>query len=208
MVRVESDELAETTQFFHDLRQCVAAGRLLSEPAEDVAEGLHERLKTLQAVFEEIECLIGQAVDDRVQSARVDLVWIVEECVRIARLASAVPIETQYADRARACGDPVMLRRAVANVLDNAARAAGAGGRVRVVVREHAEESCVEVADDGAGFARISSVSGQGMSVVDAAVRGAGGWLEIASGPGPGTTVRLRLPAPREGSGHEARPGR
>lgn len=199
MSRVDSDERAETTQLFHDLRQCIAAGRMLAEPADDDEADLHERLKAVQGVFEEIEGLIGQAEDDRLQSARVDLVWIVDECVRIARLASTVPIETQYAHRARACGDPVMLRRAVANVLDNAARAAGTGGRVRVAVREHGEESCVEVADDGVGFARIGSVSGQGMSVVDAAVRGAGGRLEIASGPGPGTTVRLRLPAPRGG---------
>lgn len=199
MQHVQDPPRPEMTRFFHDLRQSVAAGRILADSVEGREAELRERLATLQAVLEEIDGLVVQAQEQCLGTARLELVPLVDECVRVARLAYTVPIQTQYAADARVCGDPVMLRRAVANVLNNAARAAGAGGRVAVAVRDHGEESCIEVADDGPGFARISSVSGQGMSVVDAAVRAAGGSLEIASGPGPGTTVRLHLPTPREG---------
>jgi signal transduction histidine kinase len=51
------------------------------------------------------------------------------------------------------------------------------------------------VADEGAGFGRISAGTGQGLHVVDSAVRASRGRLVISSGPGPGTTVRLTLPS-------------
>ncbi len=87
-----------------------------------------------------------------------------------------------------------LLRRAVLNVLNNGARAAGVGGRVRVEVGRHGNDAWLEVSDDGAGFGRIPAVSGIGMGVIEAAARSAGGSLEIYSGPTPGTRVRLRLP--------------
>jgi signal transduction histidine kinase len=66
-------------------------------------------------------------------------------------------------------------------------------------VRRAAGGAVVEVTDDGDGFGRIPSVSGQGMSIVDQALRTCHGRLEITSGPGPGTTVRMLIPTPRDG---------
>jgi signal transduction histidine kinase len=193
----ERSGAGELTRFFHDLRHYVATARLLADQVHGDESALRERLAAIRAVLDECDDLVDQVVEGRLHTARLDLVSLVDQCVRIVQLSSRVPIDTAYAERAGAYGDAVLLRRAVTNVLDNAARAAGSSGRVRVQVRQSPGESWVEVADDGPGFARISSVSGHGMSVVDAAVRAAGGRLEIASGPGPGTTVRLRLPAQR-----------
>jgi len=52
----------------------------------------------------------------------------------------------------------------------------------------------VEVTDDGHGFGQIESGSGHGLSIVSAAVRASNGRLEISSGPGPGTRVRIVMP--------------
>jgi signal transduction histidine kinase len=132
----------------------------------------------------------------------VDLVELVDECVSYVRMTHDVPLHVSADGPVEALVDPVMLRRAVNNVLDNATRAAGATGRVRVRVDRLRTQAIVEVTDDGDGFGRIPSISGQGMSVVDQALRACHGRLEISSGPGPGTTVRLLIPS--QGNGREA----
>jgi signal transduction histidine kinase len=94
-----------------------------------------------------------------------------------------------------AFGDKALLRRAISNILDNASRAAGTAGRVRVCVGVDGADAYVEISDDGAGFGGITHGTGHGLQLVAAAVRASRGRLEISSGPGPGTTVRLLLPA-------------
>jgi signal transduction histidine kinase len=84
-------------------------------------------------------------------------------------------------------------------VLDNATRAAGGAGHIWVALRTGHDVAMLEVTDDGPGFARIPSVSGHGMAIVYEAMRACQGRLEIASGPGPGTTVRMLIPVLTEG---------
>ena len=59
-------------------------------------------------------------------------------------------------------------------------------------------QAVVEVSDDGPGFGRIEHGTGQGLSVISSAVRACDGRLEITSGPGPGTAVRVTLPRHRD----------
>jgi signal transduction histidine kinase len=187
----------DASAFFHDLRQCVATGLLLSQvtDAEDLENEAQVRLATIHRVFEQIRGLINaEAGDSGPRWSRLDLAEIVDECVRIARFTPEVKIDATLAEGAAAYGDPVLLRRAVTNLLDNAARATGSSGHVHVVVSENTGGSSVEVTDDGVGFGRAPRGSGQGLAVVAAAVDACHGRLEIASGPGRGTTVRLTLP--------------
>jgi len=183
--------------FFHDLRQCVATGLLLSQvtDAEDLENEAQVRLATIHRVFEQIRGLINsEDGEPGPRWTKLDLAEIVDECVRIARFRPEIEIEATLTKGAAAYGDPVLLRRAVTNLLDNAARATGATGHVSVVVSETSSGSSVEVTDDGVGFGRTPRGSGQGLGVVAAAVRACRGRLDITSGPGPGTTVRLTLP--------------
>jgi signal transduction histidine kinase len=185
------------TGFLHDLRQCVATGLLLSQvtDAEDLENEAQVRLATIRRVFEQIRGLINaEDGDPEPRWTKLDLAEIVDECVRIARFTPEVKFEATLAKGAVAYGDPVLLRRAVTNLLDNAARAAGPTGHVSVVLSETRSGSALEVSDDGVGFGRAPRGSGQGLAVVAAAVRACRGRLEIVSGPGPGTTVRLVLP--------------
>jgi signal transduction histidine kinase len=179
--------------FLHDLRQCVATGLLLSEDARE--NEARVRLATLHRVFEQIRSLINAEVDEPgPRWTKLDLPEIVGECVRLALVTPELEIDASLPTSAAAYGDPVLLRRAISNILDNAARAAGPAGRIRVAVFEAGAESTVEITDDGVGFGRAPRGSGQGMFVVASAVRACRGRLEIVSGPAPGTTVRLVLP--------------
>jgi len=187
-------------RFCHDLRQHVASGLLLSQMVEDgdLENEAHVRLATIHKLFDDMKHLINAEVGTPgPRHVEVDLNEMVGDCVRIARARPNLEIETRFAPSATAYGDPTLLRRAVSNVLDNAARAAGERGRVTVVVRESGESgdtSIIEVTDDGVGFGCAPRGSGHGMSVVALALHACHGRLEIVSGPAPGTTVRLVMP--------------
>lgn len=194
------DDGTETAGLCHDLRQYVAAGLVLADqrsaPWKDVE--FDRRLATIAQVLEDMNGLLEDYSSGLHRAVPVDLAVMVEECVELAKLMSTVPIDLGTGPGpVHAKAAPALLRRAVLNVLTNATRAAGVGGRVTVTTRRVGEHALIEVNDDGAGFGRIPAVNGYGMSVVEAAVRAAHGRLEIHSGPGPGTCVRLRLPRPR-----------
>lgn len=188
------------TRLCHDLRQYVAAGSLVSQgPAiEEMPAPARERFDTLSRIFRHIsEMLAAELGHEEPRAVPVDLVGLVDECVRVLGVMDRLPVTTQVSRPAFGLVDPVLLRRAVSNVLDNAVRAAGSRGRVSIRIGSSGVQSYIEVADDGLGFGRIAAGHGQGMAVVGNAVGGCGGRLEIASGPGPGTTVRMIIPAPQ-----------
>lgn len=196
---IEQDESA-LVQLRHDLRQYVAAGVLLTlQPGDELLEPeIRSRLRRINQLFSRMRELTdtppaAEAPPER--TPPVDLVELVDECVSVTRLRRDVPLDLSGDRRVEAAVDPVMIRRAVNNVLDNATRAAGEGGQVRVGVHRLPGQAVVEVTDDGNGFGRIPSVSGHGMSIVDQALRSCHGRLEISSGPGPGTTVRMLIPS-------------
>jgi len=184
----------------HDLRQYVAAGRLLSQMSGDekLDDETYGRLATIRQVFGHIRDLITMELDGvATEDGVVDLGDLVADCVRIVDYTHKTTIETDLAASVTAHVNPVMLRRAVINVLDNATRAAGAGGRVCAAVWLDGDECAIEVTDDGMGFGRIPAGTGHGMSAVDLAMRSCHGRFEIASGPEAGTRVRLWIPSSR-----------
>jgi signal transduction histidine kinase len=190
----------ELEQLRHDLKQYVAVGVLLTQVTneESLDADVRERFERLSQVFLRMEELTRSPLRSTADGWLVDLVDLVDECVSFARMTHDVPLDVSSTRPIRAVCDPVLLRRAVSNVLDNATRAAGRGGTVRVRVDSLPGEALVEVRDDGNGFGRIPSVSGHGMSIVDQALRACQGSLQIISGPGPGTIVRMHIPVEPE----------
>lgn len=195
-----SEPNSEINQLKHDLRQYVAAGVLLTQlPGDEfLDEAVRERLQRLLGLFRGLGELTTPTVSSSHRGWIIDLVQLVDECVTFVRSTHTVPLDVRADGPAEVYGDPVMLKRAVTNVLDNATRAAGHSGRVTVRVHTLPGESLVEVSDNGAGFGQMSSVTGQGLSIVDKALRACHGRLEITSGPGPGTTVRMTIPVQRD----------
>ena len=193
----QGDETAELIRFCHDLRQYVSAGLLLSEMPADEALGdeIRDRMGLLHQQFSHIAELIATVSGDLTpRSWPLDLVEIAEECLKVVQLTQRVTVRVKASGSAVGYGDPMLVRRALLNVLDNAARAVGPDGTVTVSVGGDDDSAWVEVADDGIGFGQIASGTGHGLAIVHAAMSASQGRLEIGSGPGPGTQVRMVFP--------------
>ena len=110
--------------------------------------------------------------------------------------------------------DPVLLRRALDNLLDNAGKYSEPGSTVRLRARRTAEGLAVEVADEGIGIdpgdlphlftpffrsdrsrARRTGGVGLGLALARRIVVAHGGTLTLESQPGTGTTARVLVPA-------------
>ena len=110
--------------------------------------------------------------------------------------------------------EPVLLRRALSNLLSNALRHTPTGGTVAVFAEEDpAHGLCLEVADTGCGipaehlpyvFDRLYRVdharssagdgAGLGLSIVQSIMALRGGSASVRSEPGGGTTISLLFP--------------
>ena len=106
-------------------------------------------------------------------------------------------------------GDPERLRQVFCNLLDNADKHGGSGGRVEVSVGREEDEVVIRIRDHGPGvpedelpfikykFYKGSSKargSGIGLAVCDEIINSHNGTLDIGNAPGGGCVSIIRLP--------------
>jgi len=143
-----------------------------------------------------LERLDARAALDRIRERFVD---------RAAEHGRRLYVEAP--DRLTLCADPLRLRQALGNLLDNALR--HGEGDIAIVARPADPGVEVEVSDRGAGFgaamheraferftrgdeARVRGGAGLGLAIVRAVADAHGGSAAIV--PGAGATVRVWLP--------------
>ena len=114
-------------------------------------------------------------------------------------------------------GDPDALRRAVANLVNNAVRVSPQSGRVTIRSGADPGGAWLEVVDEGPGIpveeqaqvferfwradesrSRASGGSGLGLAIVRQIVENHGGAITVRSEPGRGARFTIRLPAVAE----------
>jgi signal transduction histidine kinase len=86
-----------------------------------------------------------------------------------------------------------VLFRVVQEAMTNVARHANAQ-RVSVVVERHDGHAIAVVEDDGVGFDHFSAAGRFGLIGMRERIMLAGGWLDVESEAGRGTTVIARVP--------------
>jgi signal transduction histidine kinase len=139
-----------------------------------------------------------------------DLAAMLEEVVERARESAPPRIEIRLDARGaprRFWGDGVLLRQAMANLINNAEQAMPGGGRITVTAEPRGDQMTIAVGDQGIGIpeelqARVFDVyfttkdqgSGIGLAVVRQVVQLHRGQVRLCSKPGEGTHIALELP--------------
>jgi two-component system OmpR family sensor kinase len=208
----------------HELRTPLARIRVALELAAEDPIAAKDVLADVGADLDEIDHLIN----DILTTARLD-----SEHVRLDREPTSVTELIDRAarrfisrhpgrrlerpgdgrgDRALQC-DPVLLRRALDNLLDNAAKYSDVGTPVTLAVEPNGSSLAFEIVDRGIGMspteldraftpfwradgsrARKSGGVGLGLALARRIARAHGGDVTLASRPGQGTTARLEVP--------------
>ena len=176
----------------------------------DAAAGRMDRL--IEDLLRLARADSGQLTLDRRTVQIRQVLQSAQEAVVCRKPEVSVGIEVAEEDLTL-CGDPHHLERLFVNLLDNALRHTPPGGTITMRARGENEDVVVTVADTGEGippehlpyvcerFYRVDSArarsdggTGLGLAICKSIAEAHGGTLEIASLPGQGTTVTVRLP--------------
>jgi signal transduction histidine kinase len=204
----------------HELRTPLARIRVALELAAEDPVAAKDVLADVGCDLDEID----QLIEDILTTARLDAERaITRQPVRIGELTEraakrftarhpsrALEKTIDAGDREIEC-DPVLLRRALDNLLDNAAKYSDAP--VKLEVHPNGKAVAFEVIDKGVGMsaeelaragtpfwradgsrARKTGGVGLGLALARRIARAHGGDITLASVPGRGTTARLEIP--------------
>ena len=228
LVRSEKEFLANVS---HELRTPLARVRVAVEIAQEGDDAkARAQLEGIAADLAELERLVG----DVLIAARIDLgsgqaalasaarkkSISGEELIRMAesRFRGAHPDRVLSVELSGPLptiqADPVLLRRALDNLLDNASAYSDADTPIVLAARTDNRALVIEVQDRGIGIApedlaqlftpffradrsrdRHTGGVGLGLLLANRIVEAHAGSLDVSSRPGAGTTVRIRVPA-------------
>ncbi len=208
----------------HELRTPLTAIKGWSETLQQVdgdPELTQKGLEVIAAEAERLSGIVEELLDfSRMQGGRmklnfdrVDVPAELQEAVFLFRdRARRAGVSLQYVESANLppiTADRDRLKQVFINVIDNAIKYSDAGGRVRIEAAVMHEYVQVVISDSGIGIApedlpnvkskfykadKTRPGSGIGLALADEIVRRHGGWLDIDSTLGVGTTVSVMLP--------------
>ncbi|WP_225768985.1 ATP-binding protein [Inquilinus sp. Marseille-Q2685] len=210
LARLIADQTQALAAVSHDLRTPIGRLRLRTDLMED-----RPLQAEMQADLDEMEQMVGSVLaylkgdTDPEPPRAVDLVALLTTLVDDAADAGQ---DAAYRgpDRAVLQARPLALKRAFANLIDNAVTY---GGSARVVLRCSETEITVAIADDGPGIpepdlirvlepfqriegsrSRATGGVGLGLAIALQAVEREGGRLSLVNRPGGGLTAEVTLP--------------
>lgn len=210
----------------HELRTPVTLLRTRAEVAMGQERVAERDAETLRAVGREAERL-GAIVGDLLTLARADAgerpaaakrVYLDDEAagavesIRPLAERAAVTLEVGSFEEAPVTGDPVLLRRLLVILLENAVKFTPTGGRVLLDIAAENGQRSVVITDTGIGIpsedlprvferfyrgetARATEGAGLGLAIARWIADMHGARIDIRSAPGQGTRVEVSFPA-------------
>ncbi|MBV9093703.1 MAG: hypothetical protein JO132_07485 [Streptosporangiaceae bacterium] len=186
----------------HDIRQPIAgvlalagAALALADLPDNARTCLDQIVELAQWQSEVIEHWLQVPADDDDPAHHTDVMRVINEAIAAERATWTGEFTVVWPAESVFVSLPeVTMRRVVANLLANAARAAGAAGTVTVEVFRQAGSMMLAVEDDGPGFGRLPAGSGLGLPAVAREAVKHQGRLECGRGRLGGARVALWLP--------------
>jgi signal transduction histidine kinase len=202
-------DLRTLRELCHDLAVPATSIKLLTHVAaaeSDPGPAMLARLRQISEEASRIADICGYFLDQPgdagpqpVDTGAADLHILAAETADSMRwrYSGVVSVTTEPATVA---AHPVVVIRILTNLLDNACRAAGPGGRVQVTVRRDGGQASLVIADSGPGFGHAESGKASlGLSIVAAMVRRGGGSLRMGVSDLGGIAVTVTLPGAETG---------
>lgn len=209
----------------HDLRSPITRIRGLAEVTLTGAENTEDYANMAASTIEECDRLLQmintmlaisrtEAGIDTASFQAVDMGGVAQEaCDLFQPLADdrEIDLRCKAAAPCMVSGDPPMLQRVLANLIDNAIKYTPLKGTVRVTVEPDGGTCVISIEDDGPGIpvedqqrvfqrffrgdqSRSQGGSGLGLSLARAIVKAHGGSITLESAPGKNTVFWVRLP--------------
>jgi signal transduction histidine kinase len=196
--------------------------RAREQRPEEFDEVFRESTATLLAELQNLKLIIGRFSDfakmPRPEIETVNVNAVVEEVMRLYEpqfhangRPKIEPVLELAVSGAQVNGDPLLLNRALSNLVLNAMDAMPDGGVLRFRTERHDDGVRIEVADSGHGLseeecARLFTPyyttkrhgTGLGLAIVQSVVSDHGGRISVSSTPGHGTVFTIDLPARRD----------
>jgi len=183
----------------HDIGHEITAMSLLVDAVwEDrrLSARTRARLQLLGQELARLRDIITQEMAERSVDGTVSLRPLATQLTQLADAASAASVVLLPGPDVTAEASPELVWRVLANVVGNAARAAGAAGLVTVEIGQDAMAT-IDVTDDGPGFGNgPPGRASLGLRIVTSLLASCGGTLEIHPAGPAGTHVRIALPRP------------
>jgi signal transduction histidine kinase len=208
LTRYASDQRRMLAAVSHDLRTPLTRLRLRAETIAEPAarQKMVHDITTMQTLIDSALYLL-QAQDGGASAVRVDLAALLQT-VADDMADGGVNVALGPMKPLAAHTDPAMLKRAVENLIENAAKYGGGG---TLALSQTNGEAVIEVADSGPGLtdaektqvfepwyradtARGGQGTGLGLAIVKAVMRSLGGRVELADAVPHGLAARLVLP--------------
>ena len=183
----------------HDLIEPAASIKLLVHAAHAEASPETSVCDCLRLIAKEagiIADICGQVLGQprRIDPVRLDV--LAAEAVASARLRFSGVIDAAVSPVALEV-HPAVILRILGNLLTNACRAAGTGGRVRLVVAVENDQARLSVADTGDGLGQgMAGRNSLGLEIIGKLALGCGGTVQMGVSDLGGLCVTVAFPCP------------
>lgn len=194
----------------HDLRTPLASLRIRIESMEPEAER-QKAIRTIEEASDLLEDILELSRQGRSKEPvqTMDVSILVEDMVEDYAETGA-PVSLSASEKAPVACRPVLFRRALRNLIDNAV---AYGGVARLSVSRDGSDVLVKIEDDGPGMSaealasasapfyrgdasrnRTTGGAGLGLTLADAIAKAHGGALVLANRTPSGLSASIRLP--------------